>query len=477
MIALVLSSLAAFASMLAAGDLVAGLLRPSISSAPGGLAGRAGLAFLLGPCVVAWLLFVANLAGVPISTWSCRALAALFAAAFVARTLARSAPRPTIAPAPRDGVRARAIDSILIALIVLPVLVGIAFAVATPPVKDALVNWSLKVKLLFEDGTVRSEDLRASQRYLFHPNYPMLVPLAEVFVCGVVGEVVDGIAKVVLAFAHFGAALVVLGGLLPSVGRRGALVAAALVAAIPHFYRSDVLYRFAGSVPSGYADPMFAGLAAGVSVAVVRWFDSRARRDLVLVALLLGFALFTKNEGQPLLAAILAGAALGAWRDRSSVPLRERVSGLLPAVFLLAAIAAPWFLFRGELPARDENYQDLLRSGALVEKLWRVPIIVQCAIQEALAVDRHGFTWPLLAVALIAAILTRNGGATRLRGPEVTLAATIAAMACVYAAVFVVTPLAIIDSLVTSIPRTFFHVDAVAIVLAARLLAPREVAS
>ena len=442
------------AVFLAAGTATTAWLGPSLS----GRAGRLGLALVLGPGVVAWLLFLWNLVGVPLGRAGSVAVVVMVTVALIL-TRRRSALDPVDH---ESGPLAARVGLAL--LFAVPIVIGVAFAVTIPPVKDSLANWSLKTLVLFEDGSVFTDELKAEHRYHFHKNYPLLGPLAQVFLYGIRGEVMDAGAKVVFSLVHLGVSLLLVGALRGRLAAPLPLLFGALLAATPHFYGTALDLKFAGSAPSGYAEPMFAALAGATAILVALWLIDRRPGDLRVAALLLGLALFTKNEGMPLALALGLGAGVGLLLDRRRGLPAPRELAIATAI--LVAVAGPWMGFRATLPAEDENYQEkLLDPEILADKAWRAPTILVFSAEEALGADHHGMAWPLLLMTLL--LLWR-----RLRAPEnAALLVTIGVMASVYAAVFVVTPLPIVDSLYTSIPRTYFHMTPVALALVGFLMA------
>lgn len=460
----------ALLAFLAAGDLFVAAVRPALARGP---VGRAGLCCLLGPGLCAQASFLLDVAGFrfgALHSWLIAA-AAIGTAGWV-RIRARRGPQP--APREVPGETSSALARACVVLLAAAVLLGAAFAAITPPVKDALKNWSLRALILWHDGSVFSPDLRSSiGRHLFHPNYPLLLPLAQVFVFGLRGAVADQASKVVSSMPHLGAALL----LQAFVARRGSprlgWALAALLASIPHFYRSDVQYRFAGSIASGYGDPLFAALALGAVVAALVWFDTRAPRDAVLLAAMLGLAFFTKNEGLPLTAATGAGLGLALLRDRRGGRPRPGVASLAPALLLFAALVVPWLALRRTLPDIDESYLKLLTFEHLLAGLGRLPTMATQAVAHLVGAEYFGLVWPLLFCALVVR-------AARVpRAESLLIAGVLAVMTLAYAAVYLITPLPVVDLLLTSLPRNLLALAPIALVWVAVLTAPdaeREVA-
>jgi hypothetical protein len=426
---------------------------------------RRGLACVLGPAIIAWVAFVGSLAGVTWTTVAFRALGCVTLVVWLASAWRTRRSSDAAAPAlPTPWFERVARVAVPVACLAL----GITFVAWLPPANDAFSNWGLKALALARDGSVRTPDLVEDGRFLFHPNYPLVVPLAQAFVHGCVGEPAEGPARGVFLLAQLGAGLALFGALRTRVSPRLAALAGAMLIATPQFWRSGIDFRFPGSIPAGYADPMFTALVAATLATALTWAQRRDARSAAMLGACVGFALFTKNEGQPLTIA-LAGAgvlALAVTRFRASRGGDLRTLGV--TLVVATALAAPWFAYRAQLPARDENYQEQITTERLEANAWRGGVIVRVAVGEALAVDRHGVAWIALAGALVLCV-------RRIARPAVVFTlAVLCAMAVAYALVFVVTPLPIVDSLATSIPRTFFHMAPLAIAAIALLCDPRE---
>ena len=62
---------------------------------------------------------------------------------------------------------------------------------------DAVSNWGLKAKAIFLAGTIPENFLRNPNYEVFHPDYPLLVPLLESYVYRFVGDLREASAKMV----------------------------------------------------------------------------------------------------------------------------------------------------------------------------------------------------------------------------------------------------------------------------------------
>ncbi len=438
--------------MLLAGELVVEAVRPALAERA---AGRIGLALVIGPGCVAFPLLVLLALGVPIGSGAAWSIAVVVTGAW----LLRRGRRPRLRAAADERLPGGA--AVLLAL---PVVVGALLALTIPPFKDALSIWSLKAWVLFHDGAFTTAEFGDARRFHFHPNYPLLLPLAEVFLFGIRGEAIDVTAKVVLAFSHLGIVLVVFAHFEPRLGRVPAILLAALVSATPQFYRSDESLSFAGSVPSGYADPLLAALVGSAAIVAIDWIAVRRARDAAAAGLLLGLAVCTKNEGLALTAVFLAALGLAVAIDRRGGATRR---GILAGAGVLVAIALPWLLARRGLLVADENYLGRLRYEVVVDSMWRVKIILVSWLAEALAVDRQGLAWVLAPFALV-------GGRRRLTtGPVLFLALVVAGGLAVYGVVFLVSPLLTLDQIRSALPRTLFHLAPLAVVLVGTIYSPR----
>jgi hypothetical protein len=361
---------------------------------------RAAYGYLLGVAAVAGGLYaLSHACGVPLrppAVWATAAAPALagLAAGLVRRRRARGVPAapcapatPTVAAAPATpaapaakddlshsrrtaiGNRALAATRRFCALTAALICLGVFAEAATNPTHDwdGRMTWCTQARYIRAAGTVDAGVLLDERSYISHPQYPLLLPVAQVAVLEAFGADPDAHLPRAVYAAFLPALLLVLyDGTRRAAGRTAGALAALAAAAAPFFIRGE------GGAESTYSD---LPLACFYGAALVLLLGPRPRLDRGLAAgLLLAAAVLTKNEGTALACLALAlgwraGGAAGA-AGAAGAPARRRSRA---AAWRFAAAAAPVVLalalfasWRAGIPNRqDESYPELVHAGGL----------------------------------------------------------------------------------------------------------------
>ena len=168
--------------------------------------------------------------------------------------------------------------------------------------------------------------------------YPPLVPLVYVISWFGAGGPNEHLARLVIAIMAIGAlaATYVLGRQV--LGRRGGLVAAALLAFTPMFIDNATL---------AYTDlPTTLPLTLAV-VFAVRWWQSGSKVDALLAGLLTGVAIFTKQSGLlwlPSLLVVSVGWLIAARQQEHHARWRRMLAGLIWMLLPAVLIGTPWYV-------------------------------------------------------------------------------------------------------------------------------------
>jgi hypothetical protein len=331
---------------------------------------RAAYGYLLGVAVVAGGLYaLSHLCGVPLrppAVWAAAAAPALagLAAGLWRRLRARTQAPPSahpISPPPPPRARPRALSWVrglggpLPAACVLAaacICLGVFAEAVTNPTHDwdGRMTWGAQARYVRAEGTVDAAVLRDARWYVTHPQYPLLLPVAQVAALEAFAADPDAALPRGLYAAFLPVLLLVIyDGARRAAGRGAAAVAVLAVAAAPFVIRGE------GGAESTYSDlPLACFYGAGL----VLLLGGRPRAGSGWAAgLLLAAAVLTKNEGTLLAAAALA---LG-WRfGRAGV---VRFAAAAVPVVLALALFASW---RAGIPNRqDENYPDIVHAGHL----------------------------------------------------------------------------------------------------------------
>lgn len=379
---------------------------------------RVAYGYLLGVAAVAGsLYFLSHACGVPLRAPAVWATAAAPVAAGLAAAIVRRIAAGAALPARQDRLRGgfprrlsvwvRDLGGPLQAGCVLAaalICLGVLAEAASNPVHDwdGRITWSAQARYIRAEGTVDASVLRDSRWYISHPQYPLLLPVAQVAALEAFAAGPDSHLQRAIYAAFFPALLlVVYDGARRSAGRTAAGLVVLAAAAVPFFTFGE------GGAFSTYSD---LPLACFYGAAGVVLLAPRPRPACGLAAgLLLAAAVLTKNEGS--LLAILA-LAIG-WR----AGLRRRGgrrAGLLPRspelrrfaaaavpVALAVALLVSW---RGGIPNRqDESYPDLLQAGRLWPGMVTNVTIFGPVLLTQMSRFHHwaGFWW-MVPVALLA---------------------------------------------------------------------------
>ena len=295
------------------------------------------------------------------------------------------------------------------------ICLGLFADAITDPVTgwDGRMTWSTQALWVLDEGTVDSEVLQGKNLYVTHPQYPLLLPLAQAVVLETFAVPRDVHAFRALYTTCFAAFLLLLwDGARRWAGRLPALLAALAAAGVP-----ALTFLEDSGAASGYSDlPLACFYGAGLLLLL------RSRRsfaDALAAGLLLAGAVLTKNEGSLLALLALAVAALPllARRDRPRQLLRLGAAVLL--VGLAIALLSSW---RAGIPNRqDERYDHLVRTRDIwPEVVTRIPVIAELALRETFRFDHWTLFWIVVPVVFW---VGRRGWRGRRRVLAVALAA------------------------------------------------------
>lgn len=290
------------------------------------------------------------------------------------------------------------------ALRVLPVMAlmvgaGVtAFAVWTamhPPIFawDAWAQWALKGKMFAAGGPPRGFFQNPDEMYV-HLQYPLNVPIAESPFYALQDPLGSDLAALV------GPAL--LGSLL-------FLFYAGLARLHGHIFASLGVVALA-SVPAlvlnatnGNADAPLGVYLGAASLYLLLWWRFRSRIDAVLMGLFAGGALWTKQEGMYVAAAVLALYVLPELRGRD-VPRRQRLRTIVPGIGSAIALPLPWLLFTKINPPLAQT-EWTTNVSTLAANLSRIPNVMHYFGTQMLTFDSWSFLWVWLAAALLLSLL------------------------------------------------------------------------
>ncbi|HEX7588720.1 MAG TPA: glycosyltransferase family 39 protein [Anaerolineae bacterium] len=358
-------------AMLALGWLMAGALAPGI-----GALERFGLAYGIGTGTFTFCIFLASLLGIPI-TLAGGIITYVLLLALCAFCLRRSL--GTLFPTLRMP-RLNVVQITLLTLI--GVVLAITFAVAAywpPYVWDSLAVWVLKGQVIAATGTL------AELHRTGWPFYPLNISLQIAFLYLLGGDLLQLIFPLYL----LSLAVLLIANLRPRAGSTIALASALFLIVTP-------IVQFQATI--AYADLPFAFYYVGSAIYLYRFLTERQTAWLVISALLVGFAGWTRTEG-PMYFAINSVTLVLFMR-----PLRETAKHFALYAGIFVVLWLPWTIY-----ARLANYGDYFGYApiGLIDAITgrldagRLGAILNFLGERSVATQDWGLLWIALPVAFL----------------------------------------------------------------------------
>jgi hypothetical protein len=291
---------------------------------------------------------------------------------------------------------------------------------------DAVSNWGLKAKAIFLAGRIPETFFRNPNYEVFHPDYPLLVPLLESYVYRCAADLREASAKMVFPLFLAGCAAVLFAAL-RRVGqtRRSCFLFSFLLVSVPYFSEQAT---------NGYADVVVSFYFGAGSLYLYFWQTTGRNFFLVLSASLTACAALTKNEGLVLVGIHLVWLAV-VLLSRSGIANRRNLSCLGLYICILAVALMPWYRFQDSLGSRNDVINsDAVTAGLTWGSLSRVGPILYHLQTQVFGPKNWNLVWILFgaAVGLRRRVL--------LRSPAVFVACAVGLALAAYMSVYLITP-------------------------------------
>lgn len=311
---------------------------------------------------------------------------------------------------------------------------------------DGRMIWNLKARLLFHEGTIFADSWLDPLRTHFHPDYPLMLPMAWTGQFALMGAECERTPRVFLA-AMWGVFLLCF---FDAARRRAGTTLAALgvlLCALAAF-RVDYGPEDGPTLLTGVADLPLAFVAFVAFDLALRAWTTRERRTLLCSGMLIGATVLMKAEGI-VVAAAWAVMNAGLWISAKRQGRRPLSWGSLGSAAAAAAIvAAPWKLLKARIPNHyDEVFSELLSPTYLAVLLERIPLVLGRILEEMLSTGRWSLFWPAAILVVLAAFAA--GPKPPLRHLDAALLAWLGA----YILAYVLSPLHLGYHIDTSIGR------------------------
>ncbi len=262
---------------------------------------------------------------------------------------------------------------------------------------DAVSNWSMKAKIIFDQKTIFTEDFFDQYRVIAWRSYPYLLPLAENFFYVMVGCIDEQRMKVLFALFYLAFVLGLYRALTKycSVPRKHALIAVIVLAGLP-----SLMLGINGSVVSALADVplmVFYMLTVVYLHNYMRW---REPEHLMTAIICAACSIFTKNEG--LVLVVLAAGVfffdISVSRDYAG---RKGYAAWFVFVCFCALLVAPWFIIKKMFPDVDDSLAVLISSWGK-HKTYSLWMILRISFRLMFTdLKNWGLLWYFIAASLV----------------------------------------------------------------------------
>jgi hypothetical protein len=376
----------------------------------GAVATIVGYGYVVGSIAVTLILRMLSIAGIHWTFWLPALLAFVLAAAtgFVARRNLHVAPMPGVATV--DAAWQRVLAWFLWGLVLVHVALVLNEALLRPLFPwDATAQWSTKARVWFEYRRLVPfvDDMAwiGATGDVFtdaHPNYPVTVPLFQVWAALAWGSFDDAIVNV--AWPMFLAALA-----LGTYGQLRRLEFLPLEAVAVAYVIVSLPIVDVHAALAGYADLAVAVVYAFALLAFANWMRRRSWRDAALLALCAVALPMLKTPGWVWLATLIPGI-LAVYVPRKAMRALVAIGiGGAVALVVYASYVGPISLFGYQIAPQHKGITDALVSNFFLFANWHLlgfllPLVFLVVARTLLAPALAPLSW-VVAAAVTALVL------------------------------------------------------------------------
>jgi hypothetical protein len=270
-------------------------------------------------------------------------------------------------------------------------------ALQTPLGWDGLMNFEMKARIAFANdpsGRLPLSYLSDTSRTWSHARYPLLVPLTEHWVYAWIGTAHQGLIKPLFPAFYLSLAGLFYGVSCRLMPRTHALAGVLILGFVPSLAIGP------GAAISGYADVPLAASAFGAIAFAYLGLRTGTRDYIVLSALLLSVAVWTKREGLLLAAYVLVAVAIAIIARNRQSASSPAVQGVGWLVLLPALVLGPWEWLHRSLGAPDGDFLPVSLE-MLSAHVSRVPTVALLLARELTLLGHWALLWPVFAVTVL----------------------------------------------------------------------------
>ncbi len=322
------------------------------------------------------------------------------------------------------------------------------FAALMRPVEsyDAVAIWSLKAKILYLAHTMPKDFFVNPMVQAAHPDYPLLLPLSEVWFYTFIGSFNDYLVKVLFPL-NFLAFLVIFYAFLKraGVGRIYALIFTFMLSSIRQFnnYASN-----------GYADLPMAVYASITFLALYFWIKEKNIAYFWTAFLSCIFSMWTKNEGVIVMLGMLLMVCINIFIQVKHEKRRLRsFNSVIIAAILLISFFAAWSLFKVSMNLHNDVVNAQALAGYKTINIFKRACAILYEYQrQAFGIKYWNFVW------LAFTIFIWLGAKKIFSGEDKYIVMPLLFIWLCYTAVYFITPQDIEWQLRTTTSRLLLHI-------------------
>lgn len=258
---------------------------------------------------------------------------------------------------------------------------------------DAVAIYAIKSKIFYLANTIPQDYFANLTRLYPHPDYPLNIPLAQVFSYIWMGGLNDQLVK--LMFPLFFVAILCLfySEVRTFASRTYALVFTFVLASVP---------QFNAYAANAYLEVPLAFYCFASVVFLLRWFENKADTHLVVMsAIMAGLAGWTKNEGLLYCAInifIVSFFLVSQREDRSAKDVLYPV--LYAAIVIAVSLPWAWAKARWHI-ANDEINLANLNPAYLAHQAGKIGPIFYELQKQLFGPKKWNILWPAFFLALV----------------------------------------------------------------------------
>lgn len=259
---------------------------------------------------------------------------------------------------------------------------------------DSIAMYAMRSKIIFTSGMIPANFFSEIVPKLPNPDYPLLVPLAEVWVYNFLGNLNDLFVKALFPLFLLALLIAFFCILKRFISRKGALIFTFILASVPQFNKFATV---------GYADLILTYYYTISLVSLFVWIKEAKPGFLILSGIFSGFAILTKNEGMALTLVnviLLSIFLIGKTEIKKSKLIKQSVIFLL----CIGLISAPWLCIRSANGLENDLLEFKgLGKDRLTEafgNLDRIPIILYEYQKQFFGPKKWNIVWIIFLTLL-----------------------------------------------------------------------------